>query len=189
MLIAFIFICLSSFGQTNKTFILKDIDWTIKLPNDFKLDDSADIVKTTEEGAVILEEESHLKLNKATTKNIISASKDEFNQFNVTLSKSSAPNGHYWDSVNNNVLKIFYDAMVKQAPPQAQFDSSRTIETIDGIPFKNFRIDIKVNGVMVHNFIITRFYRGSTLFINYNYIDESVGEEIERMLRESKFTK
>lgn len=47
MLITFIFTCSSLFGQTNTTFILKDIGWTISLPSDFKLDDSTLIVKIT----------------------------------------------------------------------------------------------------------------------------------------------
>ncbi len=190
ILIAFTFFYLSSYAQTSTTYILKDIGWTINLPNDFKIEDSSLIIQNTKEGKVILENESHLKLNMASTKNIISASKDMFNQFNVTLSKSSAPTERYWDSVNNNVLKIFYNAMVKQAPPQAKVDSSRTINTIDGIRFKSFRMDIKINNnLTAHNFIITRLYKGSTLSINYNLTDTSVGEEIEKMLRESKFAK
>lgn len=188
--VALITICLTSCGQTNKVYYLKEIGWTIKLPNDFKLDDSMIVVKNTEEGTIILENESHLKLNNPSTKTLISASKDMFNQFNVTLSKSSAPNEYYWDSVNNNVIKIFYNAMLKQASPQAKFDSSRTREIIDGIPFKSFRMDVKVNDdLIVHNFIITKLYKGSTLFINYNYTDESAGEEIKKMLVESKFKK
>jgi hypothetical protein len=111
-------------------------------------------------------------------------------QLNVTLSKSKAPNERYWDSVNNNVLKIFYLAMVKQAPPQSKVDSSRTIETVDGITFKSFKMEIKINdNLTIYNYIITRLYKGSTLSINYNYADKSAGEEIKKMLRGSKFTK
>lgn len=190
MLITFTFTCSSLFGQTNTIFILKDIGWTISLPSDFKLDDSTLIVKRTQEGTVILQNESHLTLNKATAINLISASKDKFNHFNVTLSKSTAPSEHYWDSVNNNVLKIFYNAMVKQAPPEAKVDSSRKFEMIDSIRFKSFKMDIKINTTLtIHNFIITRLYKGSTLFINYTFTDESAGEEIRKMLNESKFSK
>jgi hypothetical protein len=181
---------MSLFGQTTTIYMLKDIGWTIKLPSDFKLEESSVIAKKIKDGIVILENESHLNLNVSTTKNLISASKDQFSQFNVTLSKSTAPNEHYWDSVNNNVLKIFYKATVKQAPPDAKVDSSRTVETIDGIPFKSFRMDIKVNNnLTVHNFIVTKLYKGSTLSINYNFADESVGEEIKKMIKESKFVK
>ena len=190
MIIAFTFICLSLFGQTSTTYLLKDIGWTIKLPSDFKLDDSSVISKDSKEGIIILENESHLKVDDASAKNLISASKNIFNQFNVTLSKSSAPNEHYWDSVNNRVLKIFYNAMVKQAPPQAKADSSRTIETIDAITFKSFKMEVKINDdLKVYNYIITRLYKGSTISINYNYTDRSAGEEIKKMLRESKFAK
>ena len=80
--------------------------------------------------------------------------------------------------------------MVKQAPPTAQFDSSRTIETIDGVRFKSFKMVVKLNDdLTVYNYIITRPYKGSTLSINYNYTDKSAGEELNKMLKESKFTK
>ena len=36
--------------------------WTINLPNDFKLDDSLFVMKATEEGIVILENESQIKV-------------------------------------------------------------------------------------------------------------------------------
>jgi len=188
ILIAFTFICLSSCGQTNSRYILKDIGWTINLPNDFVIEDSSIVIKDTKEGKIILEKESHLKLNLATTKTLISASKDMFNQFNVTLSKSSAPTEHYWDSINNNVLKLFYTAMVKQAPPDAHFDSSRTIETIDGLSFKSFKMVVRLNNnLTVYNYIISRLYKGSTLSINYNYTDKLAGDEINKMLKDSKF--
>lgn len=186
----FTFICWSLFGQTTTTYLLKDIGWTIKLPSEFKLEESSVIAKESKDGIVILENVSHLNINTTATKNLISASKDQLNQFNVTLSKSTAPNDHYWDSVNNNVLKIFYKAMVKQVPPDAKVDSSRTVETIDGIPFKSFRMDIKINNnLVVHNFIVTKLYKGSTLSINYDFTDESVGEEIKKMIGESAFVK
>jgi hypothetical protein len=148
---------------------------------------SSVILKDTKEGKVILENESHLRLNMNDTKLLISVSKDMINHFNVTLSKSFAPTEHYWGSVNNNVLKIFYSAMIKQAPPEAQIDSFQTVETIDGLRFKSFRIDVKINNSLnFHNLIITRLYKGSTLSINYNFTDESTGREIEKM---SKFVK
>ena len=172
----FVFIYSTLFGQSYTTYTFRDIGWTIKLPNDFKIEDSATVARNTAEGEIILETESHIDLSKATTKNLITASKDLYTEFNVTLSKSIAPNEHYWDSVNNRVIKIFYNAMIKQASPAAKFDSSRTIESIDGIDFKSFRMDVKLNeNLTLHNFLITRLYKGATLSINYYYTDEAAG--------------
>jgi hypothetical protein len=177
-------------AQTSTTYTFRDIGWTIKLRNDFKIEDSFTVAKNTADGEVILENESHIDLSKATTKSLISARKDMFTYFSVTLSKSTAPNEHYWDSVNNRVIRVFYNAMVKQAAPTAKFDSSRTIETIDGIDFKCFRMNAQLNDKLtLYNFLITKLYKGSTLAINYYYTDESTGEELRKMLRESKFKK
>ncbi len=190
LLTIFTFISSALIAQSYTTYTFKDIGWTINLPNDFKIEDSVSVARNTAEGEIILEKESHIDVNTAATKNLISASKGMYTAFNVTLSKSFAPNEHYWDSVNNRVINIFYNAMIKQASPTARFDSSRTIETIDGLDFKSFRMDIRLNDKLtVHSFLVTRLYRGSTLTINYYYTDEPGGEQIKKMIRESKFKK
>jgi hypothetical protein len=187
ILIALIFTAATSCGQTTTTFKLKEIGWTIKLPSDFTLVDSLTDAENTKEGSKLLEDAGGIKPDASKAKNFITAAKGQVANFNVTISKSTEPNFHYWDSINNNVIKIFYKAMVSQAPT-AKFDTLRTIDTIDGVSFKNFQMHIKVNeNITVHNFYITRLYEGYTIAINYYYIDEATGDEIKRMLKESKF--
>ena len=77
--------------------------------------------------------------------------------------------------------------MVNQAP-NAVFDTLRTRDTIDGLAFKSFQMNVKMNdNITVQNFYLTRLYDGYTIAINYYYIDEETGEEIKRMLKESRF--
>ena len=139
------------------------------------------------EGSKILQNAGGIKPDISKSKNLISAKKGQSANFNVTISKSSAPNFHYWDSINNNVIKIYYKAMVNQAP-NAVFDTLRTRDTIDGLAFKRFQMNVKMNdNITVQNFYLTRLYDGYTIAINYYYIDEETGEEIKRMLKESRF--
>ncbi len=77
--------------------------------------------------------------------------------------------------------------MVNQAP-NAKFDTLRTVEIIDGLAFKNFQMHVKVNEeTILHNFYISRLYDGYTIAINYYYMDKFTGEELKRVLEESKF--
>ncbi len=185
--ILFTLIWATSCGQNSRTFKFKEIGWTITLPADFTLVDSAIDAENKVQGSKMLEDAGGIKPDISKSKDLLSATKGQTADFNVTISKSSAPNLHYWDSLNNNAIKIFYKAMVNQAP-NARFDTLRTTDTIDGLAFKNFQMHVKVNNnVLVHNFYITRLYDGYTIAINYYYIDEATGEEIKRMLQDSKF--
>lgn len=185
--IIFTLIWATSCGQTSRTFKFKEIGWTITLPSDFTLVDSIIDAENTAEGSKMLEDAGGIKPDITKSKDLISATKGQIANFNVTISKSTAPNLHYWDSINNNVIKIFYKAMVNQAP-NARFDTLRTTDTIDGLAFKSFQMHVKVNdNITVHNYYTTRLYDGYTIAINYYYIDQATGEEIKRMLHESKF--
>jgi len=104
------------------------------LPADFTLVDSLTDAENIKEGSKMLEDAGGIKPDISKSKSFISASKGEVANFNVTISKSAAPNIHYWDSINNNVIKIFYKTIVNQAPT-AKFDTLRTTDTIDGLSF------------------------------------------------------
>ncbi len=176
----------TSCGQTNRTYQFKEIGWTITLPSDFTLDDSVTNAQNIAGGSKILEGAGG-KPDISKIENVLSATKGQVGSFTVTISKSTVTNFHYWDSIDNNVIKIFYKAMVNQAPT-AKFDTLRTTDTIDGLRFKNFQMHIKVNeNKTVHNYYITRLYDGYSIAINYYYIDDATGEEIKKMLTQSKF--
>src|SRR5204863_2540379 len=120
-----------SCGQTSKTFKFKQIGWTITLPSDFTLVDSITEIENIK-GSKMLEDVGGIKPDISQSKALLSATKGKTANFNVTISKSSAPNLNYWDSINSNVIRIFYKAMVNQAP-NAKLDTLRTIEMIDGL--------------------------------------------------------
>ena len=179
----------NSFGQVKRTYTFNEIGWTITLPNDFEVEDSITFKKRQKEGIEMLERSTHLDISSKQSTTLISDQKDAENIFTATLARATEPNEHYWDSINNNVIKLFYKTMVDQAP-NLKLDSSRTITVIDGVKFKEFDIVLKMDGKLrIHSTMLWKFYKGYTFSITYLYNEESTGDKIRRMLRESHFSK
>ena len=74
--------------------------------------------------------------------------------------------------------------------PSVQFDSSSVMETITSLTFSKFVIKGKENGKVLYNSVMLgKLYKGYDLEVNYVFIEDIIGEEVEEMLRQSKFTK
>ena len=190
ILIAFwITFCPRAFGQLNRTYFFKQVGWTVQLPNDFNIEDSASFESKRREGIVILERSTNLNIGSVKTVTLISAEKNSENSFTATLVKATEPNEHYWDSINNNTIRLFYKAMADQAP-NLKLDSSRKITTIDGLQFKEFIIELKINGkLIIHSSALWKLYKHYTFSIAYMYNDELIGDKIKEMLSKSHFQK
>ena len=190
ILIAFLIVCCSkAFGQPNPVHNFKQIGWAIQLPTDFKVEDSASFESERREGVLILERSTNLNIGSVKTVTLITAQKNSENSFTATLVKSMAPNEHYWDSINNNTIRLFYKAMADQAP-NLKLDSSRKIMTIDGLQFKEFIIELKINGkLIIHSSALWKLYKNYTFSISYTYNDELIGDDIKKMLSKSHFQK
>ncbi|MBC7721275.1 MAG: hypothetical protein H7068_04580 [Pedobacter sp.] len=186
-LIILLLISLTALGQSEKNFWFKEVNWKITLPNNFTLVDSTVDAKNAEIGSRMLEKAGGKKPDNSKSKTLISAVKGQIANFNIIISKSIAPNLRYWDSTNNNVIKIFYKSIFNESP-SSKFDTVRTKRIIDGLDFKEFQMHIKLNDIVsVHNFYLSRLYDGYTISVNYFYIDEITGEEIKKSLDCSKF--
>jgi len=175
-------------GQADSTFHFKQVGWTIKVPPDLKPVDSATSAENIKAGKETVEGLMNQKVNMTKSTILISAAKDKFNYFGSTLTKSEAVTENNWLSADSLTKTIFYQAFSKL--PNIKIDSSSTGQTIDGVTFQKLLINLNINDkFIVHANMMTTYYKGFYFGITSFYMDEKVGLEIEKMLRESRFDK
>ena len=180
----------SSFSQdTAKKYTFKEVGWTIVLPLDFTTIDSLDDANRNERGKKSMEDVNGITADISQTKTLISATKNTYNYFNSTVTPfDPLTDGNYEASVKyikDIVYKTYFDKM-----KDAKIDSSTSIVTIDGLSFDQFQVTVHVKDKLLFDaFLLTKLYKGYSLGISYLCLDLATKQQIESMLRTSKFDK
>lgn len=178
-----------SYAQQNTRFTFKEVGWTINLPSDFVIIDSLKNEKINEKGKKAMEESNNLQIDISQTKTLISATKDQFNYFNATITPYDvAKEGNYEEAtigVKAVLYKTFADKM-----PDAVIDSVSTTTVIDGLSFDKFQVVLKVDNKLLFTMVLlSKLYRNLDFGISYLFLDEVTKFEMERILQTSKFSK
>jgi len=175
--------------QTDKIYFFKEIGWTITLPSDFKALDSIENAKKNERGLKAIEESNEIKADITELKTLIAASKDTYNYFNSTITPFDPKVDGPYDSTNKIVKDMVYKTFLDNMP-NAKIDSVTTEETIDGLFFDKFHVTITIKENFILNmFLLSKYYKGYDFGISYLYLDVKTKEQIETMLKNSKFKK
>ena len=180
----------SSYSQEAGTkYTFKQVGWTIILPFDFTVMDSVDDAKMNESGKKSMEDANGITADISQTKTLISAKKNTYNYFNSTITPFDPQiDGDYEISVKyvkDIVYKTYFDKMT-----DAKIDSSTTNVTIDGLSFDQFQVTVHVRDKLLFDmFILSKFYKGYSFGITYLCLDVATKQQIESMLRTSKFDK
>ena len=178
------------FGQTDSlTHTFSEVGWTIKIPPDFKIVDSATRATNTAVGKAAIAKSSNTNANTSKLINLISISKDKLNYFNSNLNYSTAITKDNWETVDKSAKEIFFNTFIKQLP-NGKIDTANAIRSIDGVDFKSFQATCLVNEkVSLHICYLSQFYKEHYFVISYFYVDNAAGTEIDDMLKNSKFEK
>lgn len=191
LIIAFlIFASFSSCGQptTGQTFTFTDIGWTINLPDGFKLQDSSAIASRIASGKKLVGKSISDRIDSSKRKLLIFAKKGS-NSFMSSLTPYGQDNYDAWLNSNNQTREILFQAISKNVP-STKFDSTGSTEIIDSLVFREFKMTGTENDKVVYSSImLSKFYKGYDFEIHYVFGDEKIGMEIERMLKDSHFTK
>lgn len=174
-------------AQQGRHFTFKEVGWTITLPPDFDIIDSAGNETMNSKGKKAMEESNDIKIDISEMKTLISALKNKYNYFNATITpydvKKEGDYGEAGRAVKNMLYKTFADKM-----PDAKIDSSSSTTFIDGLSFDKFRIVLKVDDKLLFNMILlSKLYKKFDFGISYLYLDESTKLEMENILSTSKF--
>jgi hypothetical protein len=175
-LIVLLFCFQKSFGQADSIINIKELGWTIQLPSDLKVIDTATL------GA------ENRSLHKIWIKKPPVDSNRNYNR-PLLIAR---------DSSRQTMFSIYYvdslhDPLNGQFPDDAYSGLStlkKTMSTIvyDGVKFVKLKLD--GNPAPGRSYIAVMLktkYQGNTFNITYNYADPIKGNEIEQMLSTSKF--
>lgn len=175
--------------STNKTYSFKQIGWTITLPDDFTVIDSADNSARMGRGIKAIEDANDIKADISSTTTLISATKNTYNYFNSTITPfDSTIDGNYL-TTNKELKNMVYKTMFEKTP-DAKIDSITTTQIIDGLTFDKFSLTINIPGKISFNMILlTKLYKGYDFGITYVYLDDKIRDQIDNMLANSKFDK
>jgi hypothetical protein len=170
----------------SRQYTLKEVGWTITLPPDFKVADSAKTADQMQQGKKAIEESTNTKVDMSTTKTLINATKGH-NTFNVTITGFDPKTDGDFAATNQITKNMVYQTFANQMP-DAKVDSNSSSTTIGGLDFDQFHVNVKVKGQTIFNmYVLTKLYKGYDFGITYLYVDEASKREIEGILDNSQF--
>lgn len=172
LFIAILFCFQTSFGQSDSTVHIEEFGWTIKLPQDYKVIDTA----TLNAESRSRESRIHwIKKPPATDTNynrlLIWARDSRGNVFSISCI----------DSVHETIDPNFSKNALL---PYGKAEIS--VEIYDGVKFNKLQMKMNTNPSYV-NATLKTLYGGKVFTINYNYSDPVIESEILSMLKTSKF--
>ncbi len=184
-------ICFSSVNSQSESRVynFKQIGWSLRLPADFDVMDSAANLAHMQKGLRAIEDVTDVTADISKTITLISATKDKFNYFNATIEPFDDSDGISWESANQALKEVLY-ATFTEKMSDAVIDTSSGKQIIDGVSFDRYHITISLDGKSIFNMLLlSKLYKGFDFGISYLYLDERTRDQIESMLRESKFSK
>lgn len=168
-------------------YTFKEIGWTMTIPADFKIIDSAKNAAINKIGKKAMEDANNIEADITTTRTLISARKDASNYFSSTITLFDPKKDGDYAAANKMVKDMVYKTFLDKMP-NVQMDSSSNSITLDGLEFDKFHISIKMSDKIVLNmFILSKYYKGYDFGISYLYGDETSKEQIESILSSSRF--
>ena len=181
----------TTFGQTDSSlYYFKEIGWSIKLPSDFKIVDSATRVSNIAKGKSAVEVTLNKEINMTKLTHLISAAKDNLNYFAANILNSALVTSENWESADNSSNEVLFKTM-NRILKNFEIDTSNTLIIIDGVRFKKFQAICIIPNKNKQAYFsqIGTFHKEQYFSVSYFYLDKALGDEIENMLMTSKFDK
>lgn len=176
----------SSNHNEPKTYTLKEVGWTVTVPPDFKVADSAKTADQMQQGKKAIEQSTDTKVDMSATKTLLNATKGH-NTINVTITSFDSTKDGDYATTNQATKDIVYRTFFNQMP-DAIIDSNSSSTVIGGLDFDQFHINVKAKGQTIFNmYVLSRLYKGYIFGITYLYVDEASKRELEIMLDGSQF--
>lgn len=162
-------------AQSEQKFTISEIGWTFDLPEGY-------IVIDTSSKTVQLQDDKHFW-----TKQLMF--KSENASFFTSIMTMGPEDDEIWDHFYSKEKDHFYKSVHTQKP-LLKLDSLTSFELMNSELFTKFTLFGKENGEIVYNQVqLRKLYRNYRFIISYNSINSISISQIEKMLRNSKFTK
>jgi hypothetical protein len=178
----------TTFGQSDTTIYFKEPGWTIRLPGDFKIVDSALVAAKQKAGAQMVEKTTQEPVDITNTRYFITAMRDKQNYFSANFTVSPYITPKNWQEVDSTEKETLLKTLTGQF--RLHPDATQSIVSLDGIQFKKlqavFPLGEKSTFIICY---IGAFFKGKYLAAIYFYTEPAAGSEITQMLEHSKFDK
>jgi hypothetical protein len=166
-----------------------EVGWTISLPTDFKMMDSAQIQQLNNKGATAIQNTYDTTIDFAQTKTLFSMTEGQYNYMTATLTAFNAERDGNWFE-NNEGLKVVLMETFRSQTPGVKIDSSSTTKNIGGLEFSVFQLDLVYpNKMKMRMNSYSRLHKGYDFGITMCYVDEAEGKKLENAVLTSKFIK
>lgn len=187
--LVFLLFCFQSWSQTTDTLLkFKEVGWSLRLPRSFVLVSDKENEELTQNGLSAIEKSNDVKVDMEGLKTLLSASQGEFNYVSATIQPFSEEDGDYYE-VNEGVKDMLYKTFADQMEG-GKIDTLSTTQTIDGVNFSRFEAGVSMDGKKIMTMVMLfRLHKGYDFGITYVYVDDKAKNEIENMLRNSRFEK
>ena len=174
--------------KEGKTFTFNDVGWTMTLPSQMKVVDSAGVAKINQKGKALMEQSTGAKLDISTTRTLITARKGAGSSyFTSTITPFDPQKDGGWDSSNQAVKELIFKTFTDQMP-DAALDSASGPVKVGGLDFDRYRITISIKGKPLFTmFLLSKLYKGYDFGISYLYTDDQTKSQMESILASSKF--
>jgi hypothetical protein len=140
-----------------------------------------------ERGKKAIQSAIDLEVDNSQTKTLISAAKSQFSYFNATITPFNPAKDGNWNEVNQGVKDIIYTTF-KEKMTDGKVDTTTTKATISGLTFDKYEVVVSIGGkVLFHSCLLSKLYKGFDFGISYLFADNETMQEIENMLKNSKF--
>jgi hypothetical protein len=184
-----LFFITSKAQDSMRKYFFKEVGWTMYVPAGFRVMDSAEIAVSRERGKQKMEDVSGVKLDHSSTRTLISASKSKGNFISATIRPYDAKRDGDFSAFVQGVKANTYLTLAGKLP-DVKLDSVSSRETIDGLSFEKFRMWVTIEGrVVLNSFLLMRLQRGYEFGITYLYMTDEAKNEIEGILKGSRFEK
>jgi hypothetical protein len=178
---------LSPAQQAGTTYIFKAVGWTMTLPPEFKIVDSAKNANLKETGRKIIADANNINLDISSTRILIAAMKAPRNSFSAAIIPFDPKKDGPYSAVRRRVKEVLYKTFVEKIP-DGKIDSSSTNITIDGLAFYKFQVVGTLKGkTLFHMVLLSKDYKGYDFGISYLYVDDATRDQVETILRTCKF--
>jgi hypothetical protein len=166
----------------------KELGWSIEIPEGWEVISTERLQEQTQKGLDHVSETVGAKIDASEIKYLVGFQKDEYNSFQSTIEPFNEGEDGSWEETQALVREVLYDTYSYKG---IKTDTATSIETIDGLAFQRFRIDVysPLGNVVLTQDLYSRLINGYSLGIVLNYNNEGDREILKKILNNSRFQK
>ncbi len=166
----------------------EDFKWKITIPENFKQLDTAEQERILNKGRHALKQTMGGEVSDE-SKRIFMFRNDRFNYFESNYQLLEPEESGDYPAHCGTMEDLLYETFKTQMPDM-KIDTSKTVETIDGLEFRVLKIRMGIaNGFIYNMWMFSRLFDTRDFTMTISYSDEAKGTQMLNAWRKSTFGK